>query len=146
SAWGNYEEDTIALFSFHDHRRKIVLEHAGMYPRYLQSGYLVYVTKGTIFTVPFNIDRLEARGPAIRVEEVSSNPTLGFGQMDFSRDGILALRKGRTEGLRTIQWLDRAGSTRSLGVEPGYRINLHLSPDGTRVATNLSQGATTDLW
>jgi serine/threonine-protein kinase len=145
-AWGNNEEDAIGLVSLTDHKRKIVLEHAGMYPQYMPGGSLAYVTKGTLFAVPFDIDRMEAKGPAALLEEVSSNPTIGYAQVDISRSGTLVCRKGRSEGLRTVQWLDAAGQTSSFGIEPGYWLSLHLSPDGGRLAVNGSQGAATDVW
>jgi hypothetical protein len=66
NASGNYEEAEIDVVSLKDHRRKTVLEHAGMHPHYLPSGHLVYVTKGNLFAVPFDLERLEVRGPAQR--------------------------------------------------------------------------------
>lgn len=144
--YGNYDGAKIASVSLKDHRRKVLLEHAGMYPRYLRSGHLVYVTKGILFAVPFDLDRLEVRGAAIQLEEVSSDPTFGIAQIDFSRSGTLAYRSGRTAGLRTIQWLDGAGKTESLGIEPANYLFPHLSPDGSRLALLVNQGATSDLW
>jgi len=145
-AFGNYDEAEIAVVSLRDHRRKTVLEHAGMFPRYLPSGHLVYVTKGTVFAVPFDLDRLEVQGTATPLQEVSSNPNLGSAQLDFSRTGTLVYRTGGTEGLRTIQWLDGAGKSVPLGTESGYYVFPRLSPDGSRLACSVTQGANTDLW
>jgi eukaryotic-like serine/threonine-protein kinase len=96
--------------------------------------------------MPFDPDRLEVQGAATLLGEVSSNPILGFAHLDFSRSGTLAYRTGRTEGLRTIQWLDGAGKIVSLGLEPGYYMFPRLSPDGSRLAFMVSQGLSTDLW
>jgi serine/threonine-protein kinase len=145
-AVGNFDEAGIAVVSLTDHRRKTLLGHAGMYPRYLPSGHLVYVTKGNLFAVPFDLDRLEVRGQATLLQEVAMNPTLGFGQLDFSRSGTLAYRTGGTEGLRTIQWLDGTGKTVSLGTEPALYQYPHLSPDGSRLAYMVNQGSSSDLW
>ncbi len=146
NASGNFDEAGIAVVSLTDHRRKTLLEHAGMYPRYLPSGHLVYVTKGTLFAVPFDLERLEVRGAATLLEAVSISPALGFGQLDFSRSGTLAYRTGGTEGLRTIQWLDGTGKTESLLTEPAVYLNPKLSPDGSRLAYHVSEGSTSDLW
>jgi serine/threonine-protein kinase len=108
-AYSNYDEAGIAVVSLKDHRMKTLLDHAGMYPRYLPSGHLTYVTKGTLFAVPFDPDQLEVRGTATLLQEVSSNPNLGFAQLDFSQNGTLAYWTRGSEGLRTIQWLDRSG-------------------------------------
>lgn len=144
-AYANYDESEIAVVSLKDHRRKTVLQH-GMYPRYLPSGHLVYVTKGRLFAVPFDLDRLETRGTATPLEEVSSNLNLGSAQIDFSRAGTLVYRSGGTEGLRTMEWLDEAGKTSSLGLEPAIYIFPRLAPDGKRLAYLVSEGANTDLW
>jgi hypothetical protein len=132
-SYGNYDEAGIAVVSLTDHRRKTVLEHAGMYPRYLPSGHLVYVTKGTLFAVPLDPDRWEVRGPATALEQVSSNPSLASAQIDVARSGTLAYRTGGTGGLRTIQWLDGGGNTVPLGTEPAFYGFPRLSPDGSRL-------------
>ena len=144
--YGNYDEAAIAVVSLKDRRRKTVLEHAGMYPRYLPSGHLVYVTKGTLFAVPFDPDQSEVRGAATLLEEVSSNPTLGSAQLDLSRNGTIVYRTGGTEGLRTIQWLDGSGNTEALRNEPALYLYPRLAPDGSRLAYLVSQGSSTDLW
>src|SRR5262249_56580901 len=58
-SYGHYDDAGIAVFSFKDRRTKTLIEHAGMYPRYLPSGHLLYVTHGTLFAAPFDLDRLE---------------------------------------------------------------------------------------
>src|SRR5207302_9358850 len=59
-----YQDNGIAVVSLKDRRTKTLIEHAGMFPRYLPSGHLVYVTKGTLVAVPFDPERLEVRGTA----------------------------------------------------------------------------------
>jgi serine/threonine-protein kinase len=145
-AYGQYEDAGIAVVSLKDRRTKTLIEHAGMYPRYLPSGHLVYVTKGTLFAVPFDLDRLEVRGAPTLLWEVANNPNLGFGQLDFSRNGTLVYRTGGTEGLRTMQWLDGSGKTESVGLEPAYLLMPRLSPDGSRMAYSVSQGAGQNVW
>jgi serine/threonine-protein kinase len=146
-AYGNFDEAGIAVVSLKERRKKIVLEHAGMYPRYLPSGHLVYVTKGTLFAVPFDLDRLEVRGsPTALLEQISSDSAVGGAQIDFSRNGTLAFRIGGAEGLRTMQWLDGSGKTVSLLAEPAAYSFPRLSPDGSRLAYLVSQGSSTDIW
>src|SRR5262249_28130584 len=62
SAYGNFDEPDITIVTLKDRKRKTLLNRSGMYPRYLPSGHLVYVTKGTLFAVPFDLNRLEVRG------------------------------------------------------------------------------------
>jgi eukaryotic-like serine/threonine-protein kinase len=139
-------DDGIAVVSLKDRHTKMVIEHAGMFPRYLPSGHLIYVTKGTMVAVPFDPERLEVRGAATLLDEVSSNANLGSAQLDFSRTGTLAYRTGGTEGLNTIQWLDGAGTTEAIEAEPATYNSLRLSPDGLRLAYAVNQGSTSDLW
>jgi serine/threonine-protein kinase len=143
--YGNFDDSAIAVMSRTDHTWKIVLEHAGMYPRYLPSGHLIYVNKGTLFAMPFDIDTREVRGPATPLREVSSDPNFGFAQLDFSGSGTLAYRTGGTDRLRTIQWLDGTGRTTPLVSEPASYMFLRLSPDGGSLAFMVNQGSTGDL-
>jgi len=146
TAFGHYDEADIEVVSLKNRLRKTLVEHAGMYPRYLPSGHLVYVTKGTVFAVAFDLDGLEVRGARTPLWEVGNNPNLGFGQFDFSRNGTMVYRSGGAEGLRTLQWVDGTGRTVSLGLEPAYYNMPRLSPDGSRVAYMVSQGSSQDLW
>ena len=145
-AYGHYDEADIEIVTLKDHRIKIVLPHAGSYPRYLPSGHLLYITKGMAFAAPFDLNRLELTGSPVRVWDVGGNPNLGFGQLDFSRSGILAYRTGGAEALRTIQWLDASGKAESVGLEPAYYLMPRLSPDGGRVAYALLQGSSQEIW
>ena len=55
--------------------------------------------------------------------------------------GTLAYRTGGTEGLRTIQWLDGAGKTASLGTEPAFYLFPKFSPDGSRLGPRIDPQA-----
>ena len=145
-AYGHYDDAALEVVTLRDRRRKTVLAQGGMYPRYLPSRHLIYVTKGAIFAAPFDLERLEVRGASVMLWEVASNPNLGFGQLEFSRSGLLAYRTGGTEGLRTMQWMDGSGKTEPLALEPAYYIMPRISPDGRRLAYMVSQGSGQNLW
>ena len=55
---GAFDAANIEVMSLADHRRK-TLVRGGTFGRYLPSGHLVYVNRGTLFAVPFDVDRLE---------------------------------------------------------------------------------------
>jgi serine/threonine-protein kinase len=144
-SYGNFDEAGIAVATLKDHRRKVILEHAGMNPRYL-GGYLLYVTKGTLFAARFDVERLELRGAPSPLVPVSSNSNIGAAQFDASPIGTLSFRPGGNEGLGTVEWLDSAGKTIPLLTEPaGYGV-IHLSPDGSRLVFHTNQGPNTDIW
>jgi serine/threonine-protein kinase len=146
TAYGSQDPSGIAVMSLTDHRKQMVRERAGMYARYLSPGYLAYVTKGSLFAVPFDVQRLEIRGIPAMLGDISNNPTVGSAQYDMSRGGTLAYLTGFAEKLRTIQWLDRAGTTEPIVSEPALYGFPRLAPDGARLAVIESQGVGNDLF
>ena len=144
---GNHEEAVIAVVSLADHRRKNLVNLRGMFPRYLASGHLVYVAKGALFAVPFDLNSLETHGSSFAVlEDLSYDRSYGFAQLDFARNGTMLYRAGRSVGLRTVQWLDAAGKTEPMLAEPALYAFPRWSPDGSRLAFTVAEGANSDLW
>jgi Tol biopolymer transport system component len=137
-----FEGANIEVMSLANHRRK-TLVRGGTYGRYLPSGHLVYVNRGTLFAVPFEVDRLEMRGTPVPVlDQVSYNSTFGSAEFDFSQTGTMIYHSGGAgSGLLTVQWLDTAGKTEPLLTKPDAYQHPSLSPDGSRLALN-----TSDIW
>jgi serine/threonine-protein kinase len=145
--YGNYNEAGIAVVTLKDRRPKLVAERAGMYVRYVESGHLVYATKGTLFAAPFNLDRLEmAAGATPVLQEVSTDNNIGTADIDFSRTGMIAYRSSRLSGLSTVQWLDAAGNTTPILPTPSNYLFPRLSLDGGLLALRAAQESVTDIW
>jgi Tol biopolymer transport system component/predicted Ser/Thr protein kinase len=143
-----FDGANIEVITLADHRRK-TLQRGGTFGRYLPAsqgpGHLVYINKGTVFAVPFDPEKLEARGaPSPVLEELAYSAAFGFAQFDFSRNGTLVYRSGGASqaDLVTVQWLDAAGQTEPLLAKPGIYQRPRLSPDGKRLA--FSDGS--DMW
>jgi serine/threonine-protein kinase len=134
---------TIQVISLRDGHRK-TLVRGGTWGRYLISGHLVYVDKGTLFAVPFDLDKLELHGsPTLVLDEVAYDTAWGSAQIAFSRTGSLVYRSSKAGGgLVTVQWLDNSGNTRPIVPVPGNYLSPTLSPDGSRLALT-SAG---DIW
>ena len=134
---------TVEVLSLRDGRRK-TLVRGGTWGRYLPSGHLVYIDKGTLFAVPFDLDLLEVNGtPTPVLEEIAYSAAWGWAQIDFSRTGALVYQSSRAGGgLVTVQWQDSSGKTQPLLPVPGNYLSPTLSPDGTRLALT-SAG---DVW
>ena len=131
---------TIQVLSLADGRRK-TLHQGGTYGRYLPSGHLLYINEGTLFAVPFDVNRLEPRGTPVPVmAEVWYDATLGAAQLDFAQNGTLVCRSGSVRSA-TVQWLDTSGKMQPLIELGAYRFE-RLSPDGSRLALT-SAG---DIW
>ena len=145
-AYANYNDASISVVSLKDHRTKALIQRAGMYPRYLSSGHLIFVARGMLFAVPFDPDRLEVRGQPAPLGEVANNSTLGYAQLDLSPSGTLVYRIGQTEKLRNLEWLDGAGKTVPVGTEPALYNVPRLSWDGGRLAYTVALGSNQDIW
>jgi Tol biopolymer transport system component/tRNA A-37 threonylcarbamoyl transferase component Bud32 len=147
SQTSGFDGANIEVISLGDHRRKTLLR-GGTFGRYLPSGHLIYVNRGTLFAVPFDLERLEVRGtPAPVLGEVGYSSTYGSAQLDFSRSGTLVYRSGTAGGGQvTVQWLDGTGRTQPLLAKPGLYTNPHVSPDGQRLAMLVTSGSNTDAW
>ena len=147
TTFSNFDEASINALSLADRKWKIVVEHAGMFPRYVPSGHLIYVTKGNLFAVPFDSASLEVRGrSALVVEDVANDTAFGFARLDVSASGMVVYRRGRTEGLRTIHWMDSTGRMEPLEIEPAAYQFPRISPDGSKLIWTVTQGPNADLW
>jgi serine/threonine-protein kinase len=148
---GGFDGANIEVMSFKDHRRK-TLQWGGTFGRYLPSGHLIYLNRGSLFAVPFDLDTLEEHGtPKPVLEEVSYTADEGSAQFDFSRapsgPGTLVYRSGGAgNGMVTIQWLDAASNTEPLLAKPGLYRRPRVSPDGQRLALEVTEESGTDIW
>jgi serine/threonine protein kinase/Tol biopolymer transport system component len=138
-----FDGASIEVISLADRRRK-TLVRGGSFGRYAPSGHLVYISKGTLFAVPFDLDTLSVRGePSPVLDQVAYSSGNGSAQFDFSRSGTLVYESGGAVGggLFTAQWLDGAGRTQPLLAKADNYLVTRLSPDGTRLAV-----AAADIW
>jgi serine/threonine-protein kinase len=151
SSPGNFANSGVAVVSFGDSgppsEHRVLFAEAGMSPRYLASGYLTFVRKGTLYAAPFDVKEAAARGePVAILDEVSNEQYFGGVQLDLSRGGSLIYHRGATLGFKTIQWLDSASTLQSLVGEPGMYTYPRVSPDGERLAISLPDGLNADIW
>jgi serine/threonine protein kinase/Tol biopolymer transport system component len=145
---GNYYEDAdIVVYSMASGKRK-TLQQGGFYARYLPSGHVVYMHEGTLFAVPFDLQRLEATGqPAPILEAMATNPTNGGAQFSFSETGNLVYVAGGSAVQNvSIYWMDREGKFTPLRETPGDYFNPAFSPDGKRLALEIFDGKRRDIW
>jgi Tol biopolymer transport system component len=145
--------DNIEVFSLADHRRKTVA-HGGTSAHYLpvssHGGYLVYTNQGTMFAVPFDLDKLETYRNAVPVlDDVAHATSPEAGQFDYSPSGTLVYRTGgggTGPAMSTIQWVDAAGKRQALQNRPGAYGSLRFSPDGRRLAMTVTGASGPDIW
>ena len=143
---------TIEVLTLADRHRKIVAR-GGQSPRYLPTsngvGHLVYVNKGTVFAIPFDLNALDTYGTAVPVlNDVAYNALIGSGEFDVSLTGTLVYRNasGGASAMTSVQWVDPTGAKEPLRAKPGVYLFPSLSPDGKRIALTVTEGGSTDVW
>jgi serine/threonine-protein kinase len=143
---GNYENADIDVLSLKTGQKKI-LHHGGYFARYVPSGELLYMHRGTLFAAGMDLGRLEVTGqPIPLLQDIASSSTNGGAQFDVSRSGTLVYRSNRAAGNISIQWLDKAGKLEALSAKEGTYDWLRLSPDGKRLALVIRDGSNSDIW
>ena len=148
-------EARIEWLSLETGKRKVLMED-GADARYVSTGHLIFVRRGTLMAAPFNLDRLETTGPAVTVnaglmQAFNSSITginSGAGQYSVSESGALISVSGGIfpEPVADLYWVDRSGRAEkwtAFGARPVMAIRL--SPDGRQLAfatreLNRSQG------
>jgi serine/threonine-protein kinase len=143
----DYDRGSIEVVNVDTGARKVVVS-GGTFGRYVAPGYLLYVNKGTVFAVPFDLTKLEITGtPAPVLQQVTSTPIEGGAQLAFSNTGLLAyVRGGPVVPTYPIVWVDREGRTSHLLDEQAAYANPRLSPDGKRLALTVFRDNNWDVW
>jgi len=147
-------EARIEWLSLETGKRKVLIED-GTDARYVSTGDLIFVRRGTLMAVPFSLDRLETTGPAVTVNAglmqafnfAWADMNSGAGQYSVSESGALISVSGGMfpEPVADFYWVDRGGRAEKwtgFGALPVMLIRL--SPDGRQVsfaAQGLSRSA-----
>jgi Tol biopolymer transport system component len=144
---GNFDNATIEAVNLKTGARTVVY-NGGAFGRYVPSGHLVYVNKGTMFAVPFDTKTFKVSGtPAPVVQNVTSSPAEGAAQMAFTPTGLMGyIRGGPLVAQYPIVWVDRDGRTSPLINEAGAYANPRLSPDGRRLSLTVLREGNWDVW
>ena len=116
--------------------------------RYAESGHLLSMRAGTLFALPFDLNRLTAMGPeAPVIEGVSTVGPAATADYAISQAGLLVYCENASQGGTTLTWRDRHGVEVPL---PGQMSRAwgkgSLSPDGRRVANAILAEKGSDIW
>ncbi len=141
-----FNDAKIAVLSTDTGTWKVVVE-GGTQARYSPTGHIVYANTGSLFAVPFDLERLEVTGsPVPVVEDVWMSTAFGSAAFAFSGDGMLSYLSGGEQDLLTrLVWVARDGTTTRVEGTPAGGIAPRLSPDGRRVSL-VVQGANDTGW
>src|SRR5262249_50087794 len=125
-----------------------VLVKGGYYGRDIPSGHLVYMRGNTIFAVRFDAERLEVSGSPVPIERGGSVTTNGTMCLGISESGVAVFSPSSyfaQVNTVSIDWVDRAGATHPLFDTLRNFGAASLSPDGRKVAVDISS-ANDDIW
>ena len=138
-AWSRETSDVVMVDAASGSRRTVL---AGAdFARYVpaapgaRTGHLVFVKAGALAAAPFDQAGAERAGaPVVVVEGVRS------GQFDISASGTLAYAPGSGAAIDySLVWVDRTGAAQPLTDLRRPYEDLHLSPDGRRVALTIEE-------
>jgi serine/threonine-protein kinase len=119
---------------------------AGSNPHYITSGHLMLASRdGTIMAVPFDARRVTITGATVPVAEAVPVGQNGAAKMGVSRSGSLVYAGG-SAGARSVVLVDRHGAPQALTTELREYGSPRVSPDGRRVAVDVSERNGSKLW
>jgi serine/threonine-protein kinase len=128
--------------------RKVLLD-GGYDARYLESGHILYVREGTLFAVPFDLDRLETSGKPVPVlEGIGASNISGWAQFAVSGNGTLVYGANNysTSAAQPIHWVDQQGRLAPLRATAADWATPSFSPDGRLLAMSIDDGQRRNVW
>ena len=122
-------------------RPQVILDNAA-FGRYIGDGLLLYQNGTSLFVAHFDPQSFAISGAAPVLDDVTN----GVFTATWSFAAGTLVYRPADDSTRTLLWVSRNGRGESLGAPPREYANLRLSPDGTRVATQINEGALVDVW
>ena len=122
--------------------RKTIIE-GGSDARYVPTGHIVYALRGTLLAVPFDLATLSGTGgrvPVIEGVRRSAAAVAGAAQFAFSDTGSMVYVPGPISEQEVVSIYDRQGVGTALPLPPGSYRYPRVSPDGSQVAFDSSDG------
>jgi serine/threonine protein kinase/Tol biopolymer transport system component len=138
---GNWHDNHIEVVSLETGARHTVIEEATE-AQYAVSGHVVFGRNGTLFAVPFDLERLQVVGSEVPVVAPVQMDSLGrTANFALSRTGTLAYLPGdQGLGESRLEWRYRDGRIEPLPMEAGFYTMPRISPDGKQLAIGVRRG------
>ncbi len=128
-------------------RRLVVLNHSSFQ---YDSGHLYFVdSQRQLLSVPFDPSKAAVSGSStIAVSAVGYQPSTYWAAFSVAQNGTLVYSTSTGAVLSALTWIDRSGKELNRVGDPGVIANPTLSPDGRRVAVDISdqKANNVDVW
>ena len=120
----------VAAFDFRSKTSKVIVR-GGSSPQYSSSGHLLYAASGTIYAVPFDLERLETTGVGTPVLEHVVTKTSGGASYAVAPNGTLVyVAGGQVTSAFSVALRGRNGPPQILPVPASAYVLARFSPDG----------------
>jgi len=121
----------------------------GSYTRmqYVPPGYILTVRDRALLAQPFDASSFQLKGDAFPIADdvAAGGGDATNAEYSASDNGVLVYRGGLS-GLTRLVWMDRSGhEIRQIG-DPGTYSGQVLSPDGNRVAVEVTTNGPSNIW
>jgi eukaryotic-like serine/threonine-protein kinase len=111
------------------------------------SGHLLYVREEILLAQPFDLRRLEATGSPVPIAPKVQHE-MSYGYYPFAASNGVLVFLPLLSRPSTLLWFDRAGRPGGVLGEPDFFVSPRLSPDGHRLAVQITDPAryTSNIW
>jgi serine/threonine-protein kinase len=129
-------------------REQTILLQGGSGARYAPTGHLIYSAEGRLHAVGFDAESLELIAEPVPLPVDGLQMVRGAAaDFDVSSDGTLVyVPSSAPASMRTLAWIDRQGREEPIAAPPRRYTYPDISPDGSRVAIDLSEGLQRDVY
>ncbi len=148
SVWKTSLRDiSTRIYDFKSGESRLLIE-GGAHARWVPSGHLVYIRRGTLMAVPFDLGTLEITGSETPViPNLFQQPETGLGNYDFSKNGFLVYLQGTIgQDNRRFVWVDQSGRITPLSHTRGAYGYIDLSPDENYLAYDRTNDGVDNIW
>ncbi|MGD2246428.1 MAG: protein kinase [Candidatus Aminicenantes bacterium] len=147
-------EPRVAILENETREWRILLEDASD-ARYVPTGHIVFLRKGDLMAVAFDLDKLVVFGEPVRIvtdvihmlNVTESVLNSGAGQFCISDSGSLVYATGGIipDKIRSLVWVDQNGVEEPIGSLTGFIVGPRLSPDGRKIVY-YTMGTENKIW
>ncbi len=145
-----WSDSSIVAHSLKTNERRELVPR-GREVRVTRNGYLTYVQDGSLFAVPFDVERVEVTGGAVAMQDgvhTSALDETGAASYDVSNDGVLAFAPPAGFSDRPVQlsFRDSEGNEEVLPAGTHRFFQFKLSPDQNTIAAQINEIEGTHIW